>query len=802
MAKQMSTSQIIKRRALKQQRGIWSRIIKWTLISVLMLMVAGVAFTVGVFLYFSQGLPKISSLKDYQPSIITQVVADDGRKIAEFYRERRIVMPLEKIPLQLQQAFIAAEDNRFYKHQGIDIYSIIRAFIKNLEAGTIVQGGSTITQQVTKSFLLTPERSYKRKIREAMLAYQIDRDFTKDEILFLYLNQIYLGHGAYGVQSASQNYFGKSVEDLNLAECAVLAGLPQAPSRYSPFYYPERAKQRQVYVLNRMVAEDYITDMEASEAINTQMDIKPRRNYYLEQVPVYTEHIRRYVEGKYGKEALYSQGLKIYAAVNIDMQKDAVEAIRKGLKALDQREGYQGPLKQLAPDQTEAFAQELEAQRAEQPLIAGATVKAVVIDVNDKAETVTVRMGDQQGVIGFKEMRWARKPNPEIRWYNARLRRPSQALAVGDVILVELESQDEKSQVWTVALDQVPEVQSAMMGIEAGTGLVKVMVGGRDFMESQFNRATQSRRQPGSAFKPIIYACALDKGYTPATVIIDSPIVFKDEQRDFTWKPKNYGQKFYGPTLLREALAKSRNVVTIKIMQDVGIDSVIDYAHTLGIESDLSRDLSLALGSSGVSLLEIVKAYSVFANQGYLVEPAFITKIEDRNGNVLEEMNPIRRQVIDKSTAYIMTSLLEGVVKFGTARRVGQAIKRPIAGKTGTSNNLNDAWFVGYTPRYITGVWVGYDQQRVLGAGEAGGVTAGPIWTEFMQGLLKNEPVRVFQVPEGVVFAKIDAETGLLPIPESKKTLFECFKEGSVPIERTPKPGAILEPDQFFKKDL
>lgn len=802
MAKQMSTSQIIKKRALKQQRGFWSRIVKWTIILVLILMAAGAVFTVGVFFYFSRGLPKITSLKDYQPSIITEVVADDGRKIAEFYKERRVVVPLDQIPLSLQQAFIAAEDNRFYKHQGIDIFSIIRAFIKNLEAGTIVQGGSTITQQVTKSFLLTPERSYKRKIKEAMLAYQIDRDFSKDEILYLYLNQIYLGHGAYGVQSASQNYFGKSVEDLNLAECAVLAGLPQAPSRYSPFYYPERAKQRQVYVLNRMVAEGYITDMEASEAINTVMDIKPRRNYYLEQVPVYTEHIRRYVEGKYGEEALYTQGLKIYAAVNIDMQKAAVEAIRKGLKSLDHREGYQGPLRHLAPDEIEAFAQELEAQRAEQPLTPGASVKAVVIDVNDEAGSVTVRMGEQRGVIDFKEMRWARKPNPDVRWYNARLRRASQALAVGDVILVELKNQDEKNQLWDVALDQVPEVQSALMCIEAGTGLVKVMVGGRDFMESQFNRATQSRRQPGSAFKPIIYACALDHGYTPATVIIDSPIVFKDEQRDFTWKPKNYGQKFYGPTLLREALAKSRNVVTIKIMQDIGIDPVIEYARKLGIESELSRDLSLALGSSGVSLLEIVKAYSVFTNQGYLVEPAFITKIEDRNGNVLEEMNPIRRQVIDKSTAYIMTSLLEGVVKFGTARRVGKEIKRPVAGKTGTSNNLNDAWFVGYTPRYISGVWVGYDQQRVLGAGEAGGVTAGPIWTEFMQGLLENEPVRVFQVPEGVVFAKIDAETGLLPIPESKKTLFECFKEGTVPIEHTPKPGVIVEPDQFFKKDL
>ena len=386
-------------------------------------------------------------------------------------------------------------------------------------------------------------------------------------------------------------------------------------------------------------------------------------------------------------------------------------------------------------------------------------------------------------------------------YYQARLSRPSQALSPGDVILVEVKEHDPKSDIWHLYLDQEPEVQAALLCIEAGTGLVKVMVGGRDFTQSQFNRAIQSRRQPGSAFKPVIYAAALDKGYTPATVIIDSPIVFKDEEHDFTWKPKNYGQKFYGPTLLREALAKSRNVITIKILQDIGIDYVIDYAARLGIESPLNRDLSIALGSSGVSLLEIVQAYSVFTNQGYLVQPAFITKIEDRFGNILEEMNPVRKKVIEESTAYIMTSLLEGVVKFGTAQRI-RALKRPVAGKTGTTNNLYDAWFVGYTPRYITGVWVGFDQERSLGVGETGSRAASPIWLGFMRDVLEKEPVRVFQVPEGVVFAKIDAETGQLPIPESKKTLFECFKEGTVPTEHTARPGSVTEPEQFFKQNM
>jgi penicillin-binding protein 1A len=800
MAKKVTTSHILKKRARKQH-GFWMRALKWSLWAAILLIFAGVAATLVVFLYLSRDLPKIASLKDYHPSIITTVVSDDNRKIAEFYKERRVVKPLESMPLQLQQAFIAAEDARFYKHRGIDLFSIIRAFFKNLEAGAIVQGGSTITQQVTKSFLLTPERSYERKIKEAILAYRIDKTFSKEDILYLYLNQIYLGHGAYGVQAASENYFGKSVDELNLAEAAMLAGLPQAPSRYSPFHYPDRAKQRQIYVLNRMVAEGYITDLMASEAINTVLDIQPRRNWYMEKVPVYTEDIRRYVEKKYGKKALYTQGLKIYAAVNIEMQKIARQEIRKGLRALDQRQGYRGPLEKLEPDQIETFSQELEKELQLKPPAPGLITKGVVIAVDDKAGQVTVRMGSQRGTISIDDMRWARKPNPEVAYQYAKIRHPSQALAVGDVIEVEVKEKDTEADQWLLTLSQTPEAQAAMKCIEAGTGLVKVMVGGRDFVSSQFNRAVQSRRQPGSAFKPIIYSAALDKGYTPATVIIDSPIVFKDEEHDFTWKPKNYGKKFYGPTLLRQALAKSRNVVTIKILQDIGIDYVLGYAAKLGVTSELSRDLSVALGSSGVSLFEIVQSYSVFANQGYLVRPAFITKVEDRFGNVLEEMNPIREKVIEKSTAYIMTSLLEGVVKFGTGQRV-RALKRPVAGKTGTTNNLYDAWFVGYTPRYITGVWVGFDQERSLGRGETGSRAASPIWLGFMQNVLQKEPVRVFQVPEGVVFSKIDAETGLLPIPESKKTIFECFKEGSAPEEYTAKPGTVTEPEHFFKQDL
>ena len=801
MVKQKSTSEILKKRAMRNKISFITNIFLW-FVRLIVLIILSISITIGgIYFYLSRDLPKISSLSDYRPSLITTVYSDDNRKIAEFYKERRIILPISEMPRMLINAFVAAEDARFFKHKGIDLSSIIRAYLKNIEAGTIVQGGSTITQQITKSLLLTPERNYTRKVKEAILAYRIDKKFTKEEILFLYLNQIYLGHGAYGVEAASENYFGKSVRDMNLAECAILAGLPQAPSKYSPFRNPEKAKQRQIYVLNRMVAEGYITNIQATEAINTELDIKPRRNWYIEKVPFYTEHVRRYVEKKYGHDALYNDGLKIYTAVNIEMQKAARKEIEKGLKALDKRQGYRGPVQFLTTEEIEAFSKKLLKELEKNPAEEGKIVNGVVIEVNDTNDTVTVRIGNIQGIINITSMRWARKPDSEVPYYKVRVKHPGEVLDIGDVILVKLKNKIIDSEIWELELEQEPDAQAALLSIEVETGHVKVLLGGRDFRKSQFNRAIQSKRQPGSAFKPIIYAAAIDKGYTPASVIIDSSIVFQNTERDFTWKPRNYEEKFYGPTLLRDAIAKSRNVVTIKILKDLGIDYVIDYARKLGITSNLSRDLSIALGSSGMSLLEIVKAYSVFANLGHLIEPVFITKIIDRNGNVLEETAIKRKKIIDQSTAYIITSLLEGVVKYGTGRMVRE-LNRPVAGKTGTTNNLHDAWFVGYTPRYITGTWVGFDEEISLGEGETGAKAASPIWLGFMKYVLEDKPVRVFHIPEGVVFSKIDAETGLLPIPESTKRVFECFKEGTVPTEYTKKSDLITEPENFFKSDM
>jgi penicillin-binding protein 1A len=517
----------------------------------------------------------------------------------------------------------------------------------------------------------------------------------------------------------------------------------------------------------------------------------------VEKAPFYTEHIRRYVAQKYGEETLYQEGLQIYAAVDLALQTAAREAIQRGLRDLDKRQGYRGPHRNIAPEAREAFLTSLVEQR-EAPLAVDMIVPGVVTAVDDQKGRVMVALGDATGELLLEDMAWARKPDPEVGYWAVKVRRPGEVLSAGDLIDVRLKEQGAQDGSWHLALEQTPKSQSALLCIAAETGYVKAMVGGRDFQDSQFNRAIQSRRQPGSAFKPIIYAAAIDKGYTPATMILDAPIVFEDTARDFTWKPRNYAEKFYGPTLLRHALAQSRNVVTVKILRDIGIDYAIDYAHKMGIASHLNRDLSIALGSSGVSLLEVVNAYTVFANQGFRVEPIFVKRITDRDGQVLEENRTRREKVIEKTTAYIMNSLLESVVKEGTGKRV-KALNRPVAGKTGTTDNLYDAWFVGYTPDIITGVWVGLDEEGSLGRGETGSRAASPIWLDFMQQAMGDRPVRVFDVPEGIVFSRIDAETGLLPIPESKETIFECFKDGTVPTEYTKPPDAIADPEDLFK---
>ena len=769
-----------------------------------LLLVVFLGLCAGAYFWYlwSSNLPYIGSVRDYRPPVITEIFSKNGRIIGRFWEEKRTILPLEQMPKHLIQAFVAAEDSRFFEHEGIDIKSIFRAFIKNLSTGRIKQGGSTITQQVTKSLLLkNVERTYRRKVREAILSLQLEKEFSKEYILFLYLNQIYLGQGAYGVEAAAMTYFNKPARDLNLAESALLAGLPQAPARYSPVSHFDRARARQKYVLTRMVEEGFITEKDLETALNTKLHIGTAKGETpFDLAPYFTEHVRRYLLKRYGKDLLYRGGLRVYTTLDLKMQDLAQKALLKGLSDLDKREGYRGPLRDLESSEISAFIEEAAAGFKLKPPEAGALVHGLVERVNDKKKEVLVRIGDETGILPLKNMRWARRPDREVAYYAARIRRPSQALKAGDVILVRLLKRHEalkstrrdkggrKEKITLeLSLEQRPQVQGALLCMEPETGEIRAMVGGRDFKESQFNRAVQSRRQPGSAFKPIIYSAALDRGMSPATVIMDTPYISRPNKEGEAWKPKNYKEKFYGPTLLRTGLAKSRNVITVKILKKIGINYVIDYAKNMGIESSLAPDLSLALGSSGLSLMELTRAYAVFANGGRLVKPICVRRVLDRNGQVLEENQPEAVQVISKETAYLMTDLLKAVITEGTGWRI-RAMKRPAAGKTGTTNDLKDAWFIGFTPDLVTGVWVGYDDAKEMGKGETGSRAASPIWLQFMSESLKTRPVTDFKVPEGIVFAKIDAKTGLLAGRHSKNTVFQSFREGTEPKKYSPGP--------------
>jgi penicillin-binding protein 1A len=758
---------------------------------------------IGAVLYYfwSSNLPYIGSLREYNPPIITEIYSDDGQLIGRFWDEKRIVVSLDQVPTQLINAFIAAEDARFFKHEGVDFHSIFRAFIKNLVAGQIEQGGSTITQQVTRSLLLkSQERTYKRKAREAILSLQIEKSFSKEQILFLYLNQIYMGHGTYGVEAASLTYFDKKADELNLAESALLAGLPQAPSRYSPIQNLDRAKARQKYVLERMREEGFISKAEEIEAFNTPIVITGKGESSFEKSPCFTEYVRRYLEKQYGRDLLYRGGLRVYTTVNLDMQRWADEALVEGLRELDKREGYRGPVRSLTPEEMEKFIQDSGDELRANPPEIGSIVQGVVDDIDDLNSRAIIKIGKESGILLLSDMKWARKPDPEVAYYEASIKKPGDVLKRGDVILCKIKEKMASPYSWQLSLEQEPLAEGSVFVIETGTGQVKAMIGGRDFNISQFNRAIQARRQPGSSFKPIIYSAALDSGMTPSTVILDTPYISTMNPDEEVWRPKNYKENFLGPTLFRTALIQSLNVITVKILKSVGVENVINYARRMGIESDLAPDLSLALGSSGLSLKEITTAYSVFANGGLLVEPFFIERIEDRRGMILEENQTSYREAIPIDTAYVMTDLLKGVVTEGTGWRI-RALNRPAAGKTGTTNDLRDAWFIGYTPSLVTGVWVGYDDRRPMSKGETGSRAASPIWLHFMSKALEGRPVEDFIAPESVVFSKIDTQKGLLASPYSEKTVFQAFKKGTEPKEYTPRPG-IAKSGQFPQFDM
>ena len=743
-----------------------------TLAVVVALAVSGYVF------YLMAKLPRVDRLADYKPPIVSQVFGDDGILVGEFYLERRIVVPVNKMPRKLIQAFVSAEDSNFYSHKGIDYLGIVRAAFKNLISMSKKEGASTITQQVTKSMLLTPEKKFSRKIKEAILAKRMEDRLSKDEILYLYLNQIYLGAGAYGVQVAAETYFGKNVDQLNLAEMSMLAGLPKAPNAYSPIKHPEKARERQGYVLDRMVKEGYITQAEADHARKTPLDLHPMKKVNNDQSAYFLEHLRIQLEQKYGEEQLYKGGLKIYTTMNAGMQRAAYESLRKGLKEVDKRQGFRGPVKYLNDTDVDAFCSKIEDGIDSVALKAGTSYQGVVVGFNPERGEALVRVGERKGILTRKNMSWAGRIAMINRY--GKPEKGNKSLTLGSVIEVSVVSPDINKDGAQFALDQTPEVQAALVSIDPRTGGVKAMVGGYDFKKSQFNRAIQAKRNAGSAFKPIIYAAALDKGLTPATIIEDAEVEYPDGSGG-TWKPQNYDHEFRGPVTMREALTYSINIVSVKIMEQIGAQYAVEYAQKLGFTTPLPANLALALGAVSVSPFELTAVYSVFANKGVLTPQYFITKVTDSDGTVLQETAPpVPVPVIPPETAYVITNLMQSVVASGTGYRAS-LIGRPVAGKTGTTNGAKDAWFIGYIPQLVTGVWVGYDQERTLGAGGSGGQAAAPIWGDFMQKAVASLPSEDFEAPENVSFVLINPRTGNLAREGTPGAVMECFIKGTEP---------------------
>jgi penicillin-binding protein 1A len=736
----------------------------------------------GAILYreFNVSLPPVEKLLDYRPPVATRVFSDDGTLIGEFFFEKRYLTPIFKIPRAVQLAFVAAEDQNFYQHTGVDLPSIVRAALHNYQAGTTRQGGSTITQQVVKSLLLTPERSYERKIKEVVLAVRLERQLTKEEILYLYLNQIYLGNGAYGVQAAALEYFGKDVSQLTLAEAALLAGLPQAPSRYSPVRHLQRAKARQRYVLDRMVEEGFVTLAEAQQAYDEEIVLQRDEAPISSVAPYFVEHVRRLLEQRYGSSAPYQLGLDVHTTLDLAMQREADRALREGIAAVDERQGFRGPLRQLPEREWKPIAQDAVVSDPGLPE-PGTLLEVVVLPAAGASALrrdggVEVRWALGRAVVSRAGLEWATQEGYEPQ--------------PGDVLEMRVTGSGNDR---TLVLAHNNGTQGAIVAMVPDTGDVRAMVGGLDWNRSKFNRVTQAYRQPGSAFKALIYAAAMDRGYTPASIVVDAPVSYNDGSGKL-WTPQNFEKRFFGPTSLRQALTKSRNVVTVKLVSSMGLKFLLSYLPRFGFTRPFPKNLSIALGSAEVTLLELTEAFGVFANLGMRVEPRFITKITDVRGELIEDAPILRRPAVSPDTAYVMTSMLRNVVESGTGKRA--ALDRPAAGKTGTTNDQRDVWFVGYTPQLLAGVWVGYDQMKTLGGKETGGRAAAPIWQDFMSKSLAGQPVLDFPVPNEVTLVAVDRTTGQRVTPGSAGSVFQAFKRGTEPGFPAPPeelPGAPTE---------
>jgi penicillin-binding protein 1A len=793
------------------------RIVRKLLIVALVgLLLAGLAGAGGVIYLvhrYGSDLPDYRQLADYRPPTVTRVYAGDGRLMQEYAQEKRVFVPVEVIPKRLIQAFLAAEDKNFYSHSGIDPLGILRAVLTNVEnifTGRRPVGASTITQQVARNFLLTDEVTLERKIKEALLAFRIEQAFTKDQILELYLNQIYLGVGSYGVAAAGLNYFDKSLDELTTAEAAFLAGLPKAPSWYHPIRQPDAAKGRRDWVIGRMEDLGMISAEEAAKARAEPLVMRRRAPTEMAQADYFTEEVRRELVEQHGEPFLYESGLSIRTTLSPHLQTLADHALLDGLITFDRRHGWRGPVAHL--ELTDGWQSRL--VEVDQTGGQDSWQLAVVQDVAADGAVIGFPDGSS-GRLPLSALTWARTADEDGN-LGPKITDPAQVVAPGDVVWVE-PVQAEGDAAETPAdgpkdfeLRQQPEIDGAVVVMNPHNGRVLAISGGYSFKRSVFDRATQALRQPGSALKPFVYLAGLESGLTPSSIFLDAPIVVDQGPELGKWKPVNYSNKFYGPSTLRLGLEKSRNVMTVRLAQTIGMGRVVDMATRFGLGRDMGHNLAAALGANEVTLLELTTAYAMLVNGGKRIEPALIERIQDRHGktvvrrderpcpacqNVAWEGQPAphladqRAEVIPPALAYQMVNLLHGVVERGTGVRA-KAIGKPVAGKTGTSNDSRDAWFVGFTPDLVVGVYVGYDQPRSLGRDEQGASAALPVFVELMTAALADRPATPFRVPPGVRLVRVDAETGLLPGPDTGTVILEAFLPGTEPTTTSPPKGA------------
>jgi penicillin-binding protein 1A len=801
------------------------RLVRWMAALAAVGLAAGVAVGAVAWAWFARGLPELPSIDEYRPPIITEMVSADGQVAGEFFVERRKVVPYDRIPRQLIQAFIASEDQRFFHHAGVDWRGTLRAAINTYVLRRKVQGGSSLTQQTAKAILISSEgfqegtrKSLRRKVRELILAFRLEGAFTKEQILWLYLNGVYLGHHSYGVQAAAENYYRKNVDELTLEEAALLAGLPQAPSKYSPFAHPETAKERRRYVLRRMFEEGMITAAERERASSAEVRVHGVDDVFRETAPFYVEQVRRHVVERYGNERLLKDGLRVEMAMDLEKQRAAQGAMLEGLLAVDRRQGYYGALLRVQGAEREALAARLARSWPAGALAVGDHAVGIVTRVDTAANVVRVAVGANEGILPVAGMRWARRPNPEVGYADALVASVSSVLRTGDVILVRRVTRKElmgaesalasgraketpEAEV-LLALEQEPRLQGALVSVDPWTGYVAAMVGGYDFEASEFNRAFQACRQPGSAFKPIVYSAAVEKlDFTPATILTDAPIVFRDDES--SWKPQNYGEEFKGDVTVRTALINSMNIPAVKTAEALivkeGSTALADWAKQLGITTPVKQELGSALGSSCVNLWELTNVYALFARYGDRRGSAFVKRVLDREGRVLEdhadwrdpwmplserlaaglaEVSRPREQAMDPRTAYTLVHLMREVATVGTGARAAR-LGKPAAGKTGTTNDSFDTWFMGFTHDLATGVWLGYDiNETPLARGETGGHASLPIWLDYMRDALRDRPQPEFTPPPGMVLVRIDPDTGK---PVESGGVVEPFKEGSEP---------------------